>query len=79
MYMMKIFFEKFELIMRFGITIIFGVLILYLFFLAGFSTSLMDLEEHSYLVDDSVILNLVYLLGFIFILVFVSLICGKKT
>ncbi|MCR5700812.1 MAG: hypothetical protein K6G76_01560 [Lachnospiraceae bacterium] len=70
--------DKIELLMRCGITVIFGILVLYLFLLAGFSTSMLDLDEHSYLVDDSMIINFIYLVGFIFFLILISLIFSKR-
>ena len=43
----------------------FSIIILYLSLLAGFSTSMMNSEEHTYLVHDSIVKNIIVLLLFI--------------
>ncbi len=59
---------------RWLILILFGAIIFYLVYLAGFSTSYINWGEHSYLVGDSFIKNLVFVAA----VLFVSWICYKK-
>lgn len=65
---MNIIKNKFTIFIKYVIIILFSLIALYLFYLAGFSTSVIPLVETVYLIKDSFLVNVLFALLFSFIL-----------